>query len=68
MADQRTIYIHTINDEPAVFDGNEIVYASPYKAGVPAESLAQIKREQRASYRYRQSDEVVEYGYRRFLV
>ncbi len=71
-----TIYIHTLNDQPAAFDpvGGRICFASQY--GPPnkaATSLKQIRREQAMSIENDRArcvvpnDEFV-YGYKRFRV
>lgn len=71
---KRVIYIHTIDDQPGEFDGDQICFASNYRhrPNVPAESLAQIKREQRATLRYRKSlgfsNEGTKYGYVKYAV
>jgi hypothetical protein len=69
----RTVYIHTLNGIPAFFDGQMVVFTGRYgKAPIPAESLRQLRDEQRASARYVLENipnpMEVEYGYVRYRV
>jgi len=64
-------YLHTINGEPAVFDGWQICFASFHgKPNKLADSLAQIKKEQKVSTDNRASKGfktvLGEYGYFRY--
>jgi hypothetical protein len=67
----RIMYVHTIDDMPARFDGEQICYVSTHPNGRfharPVPDLATIRREQRASIQYRKrngfSDSAGEYGY-----
>jgi hypothetical protein len=67
-----TIYIHTLNDSPAVFDGERVCFANFYgPPNKPATSLRQIRREQQVSI----DDDAARcvqgewlYGYRRYRV
>ena len=48
------IYIHTIKNRPAYFDGRQIVYIRRYgKKPAAANSLKQIRREQELSRKFR---------------
>ena len=50
-------YIHTIEGEPATFDGYQICYATYYdKPNVIRESLAEIKRDRETTKRNRARD------------
>ena len=64
-------YIHLINGEPAIFDGEQICFA---RHGMPLalmlrDSLDEIRENQKASYRYRVQNgftlEGFEYSYLR---
>jgi len=63
-------YIHTLDGQPATFDGGQVCFASYY--GEPnrlATSLKQIREEQQASKTLRRSEgseDACEYGYRRY--
>lgn len=64
-------YLHTIDGKPATFDGYQICFATFYgPANSLAESLTQIKREQKISVRNRKRDgfdtDVGEYGWLRY--
>ena len=67
-----TVYIHTLDGRPAMFDGYQVCYAAHYgRANDVALSLRQIRREQAASTRNRLADGLsddLEYGYRRYAV
>jgi hypothetical protein len=63
-------YLHTLDGKPATFDGFQICFASRYgKPNLMAESLDQIRREQKISIKNRQergySDDF-KYGYLRY--
>lgn len=67
-----TYYMHTLNGKPAAFDGNQISYATFHgKPNALAESLQQIRSEQRASAAYRRrmgfTGYKMEYGHFRFV-
>lgn len=70
----QTYYLHTINGKPATYyPGDQICYVTKYgDAGVLVKSLRQIRREQKASIKFRQSKGIPEdgsdYGYRRVRV
>lgn len=75
MSDRKNYYIHTLNGRPAFFDGEQICYACKYqRAGnVACTSLAQIRREQRSSAKWRSENfgeewRAIEYGYVRFTL
>lgn len=65
-------YMHTLNGEPARFDGEQIIYARSRRPVPLATSLAQIRREQRATRAFRRRIGIawldarhpVSYGYR----
>ena len=63
-------YLHTIDGRPATFDGYQICYATTNgKANDLADSLNQIRKEQRITIENRKLDgfDVVgEYGYFRY--
>jgi hypothetical protein len=66
------LFMHTLDNHPAFFSGDQICYA-PYRRHVPlVESLTQIKRDQRASEQYRNAngyqDHSPKYGYIRVVV
>ena len=69
-----TKYLHTLNGKPAEFDGWQIVYATHYgKACQLADSLKQIRKEQKTSFwnRHEEFGEErldIEHGYRRIAV
>lgn len=66
---KRTIYCHTLNGQPAYFDGERIVFVGKYRpAQAPAESLAQIRREQQADIRYDRVRGVEQAGWQRNYV
>ena len=70
---KRTVYIHTLNNEPAAFDGERVCYYGYYgPAPNVAESLRQIRREQQASKRWYRSRGLNEdgwtYGHKRYSV
>lgn len=51
----RTYYMHTLNGEPAYFDGDQVVFATFYGKAAPlARSLNQIRAEQRKSGEWRE--------------
>ncbi|KKK61530.1 hypothetical protein LCGC14_3013400 [marine sediment metagenome] len=55
MTEFQTIWIHTLDGRAAAFDGNQVCFTNMYGRGFePAYSLAQIKKEQRDTCRYRQ--------------
>lgn len=51
------IYLHTLNGQPGVFNGEQVCYCTQTYGNCrePAYSLEQIRREQRASVRWRKS-------------
>lgn len=64
-------YMHTIDGRPAMFDGYQICYATFYgPANKLADSLEQIRKEQRITIRNRKRDgldlHVGEYGHLRY--
>lgn len=52
---KRILYMHTLNGKPATFSGDQICYAAPSKKypATLATSMAQIRRERRATERFR---------------
>ena len=69
---KRTLYLHTIDNKPAAFEGTQICFLNFYgEAFALASSLKQIRKEQRATKKYRRQmgfayDEN-RYGYFRVL-
>lgn len=66
-------YIHLINGEPAHYNGEQIIYADPWRPVPVANSLAQIERERAAAERWRQQEGLTiapreEYGYMLLVV
>ena len=66
-------YMHTIDGMPAAFDGDQICYRSFYGKAQPlCDDLAQIKREQQLTKKYRDSmgfsDYETKYSHLRILV
>lgn len=65
----KTIYIHTIDDKPAAFDGEQLCFLGGYSTwGEPCYSLRELRQQQQASIRYRRQigaqDELDDkYGY-----
>lgn len=61
-----TRYMHTIDRQPAFYDGNQIVFASGVVKQT-ASTIRQIRREQRATRRWRRDQgyslEVGQLGY-----
>lgn len=50
-----SLYMHTLNGQPAAWDGLQIAYASFYGDANPlCRDLKQIRREQKASLRWRE--------------
>jgi len=73
MSDFKTIYIHTIDGQPAYFSepDNQIVYVCHYdKFAIPAYSLAQIRKEQKITKEYRKLSGFYDngYGYKRYRI
>lgn len=70
------IYIHTIDNQPGEFDGDQVCYAGWGRTShsrKPAYSLRQIKREQKKSMEFRadmfgEKDQSHRYGYVRYSV
>lgn len=64
-----TYYLHTLNGQPAFFDGDQVVFACFYGKAAPlAASRRQIAKEQRKSRAYRAAlhlEDGDRYGYRR---
>ena len=67
------IYIHTLHGRPAAFDGNQVCFVCgrQQRFATAAANINQIKREQRASIRYRRKQGLPEeapsiYGFVRF--
>lgn len=60
----KTYYLHTIDQQPAFFDGTTICFVGR-RPGVLCLSLAQIRREQKLSriYRGQHKFEPMAYGY-----
>lgn len=65
----KALYLHTLDDKPAFFDGNQVVFCNPHlRRPMPlCASLAQLKREQNASVKYRIANKMTasirDYGY-----
>lgn len=70
---KKTIYIHTIDGQPAYFSepDRQIVYVTHYDIlSKPAYSLAQIRREQAITIKYRAESGFndSDYGYKRYTI
>lgn len=67
-----TIYIHTIDGHPAMFDGDQICFANFYGPGnTPCYSLQEIRSQQQKSKTYRRKrnfDDSMKYGYVRYRI
>lgn len=68
-----TVYIHTLNNQPATYDGQQICFAMHYgKPSSSCSSLKEIREQQRASSEWRRKRGYLEtgwkFGYRRYSV
>ena len=64
-------YIHTLNGQPARYNGAQTYYCGRYNPTIIVDSLKQIRKEQRLSHNWRMSkgyeDDWTEYGYMRIV-
>lgn len=61
-------YLHLLNGQPAHYNGEQIIYAEPWRAVPVANSLEQVESERAAAEQWRQQEGLAiaptsDYGY-----